>query len=88
MKGKQIFAIIGWGSLGLCVLSFVLRALWHVQSGQDAGYYNVKHQPMTYLGALATLALAGLVGLIGLYHRIKKAIEKRRTGRPCEPTAE
>jgi hypothetical protein len=84
MKRRTVLGIIGWGLLGLVVLSFVLRALWQVQSGQDIGYYNYKNQPMTYLGALASLALAALVGLIALYYRVKKAIEKRRDGRTSE----
>jgi hypothetical protein len=46
-----------WGLLGLVVISFVLRALWQIQSGQDIGYYNYKNQPMTYLGALASWCL-------------------------------
>jgi len=78
MKGRTVVGIIGWGVLGLMLLSFVLRALWQVESGQDIGYSNYKNQPMTYLGALASLAIAALVGVIGLYYRIKKVIESRR----------
>jgi hypothetical protein len=88
MKRTTILGIIGWSLLGLAVLSFVLRALWQVQSGQDVGYYNYKKQPMTYLGALASLALVVLVGLVGLYYRVKKVIEKRRDGPTSESTVE
>jgi ABC-type antimicrobial peptide transport system permease subunit len=78
MKGRTVFGIVGWGLLGLGLLSFVFNAVRQVASGQDVGYSNFKHQPMTYLGMLATLAIVGIVGVIGLYYRIKKVVESRR----------
>lgn len=78
MKGKTIFAIIGCGLLGLAVLAFVLRAVFLVSAGDDVGYSNYKGQPMTYMGALATLGIAALIGVIGLYYRVKGTIQSRR----------
>jgi hypothetical protein len=78
MKGKTVLGILGGCLVGLALLSFVLRAWWHVESGQDVGYKNHLHQPMTYLGALATLAIGALIGVVGIYSWIKKAIETRR----------
>jgi hypothetical protein len=67
--------------LGLALLSFVLQALWQVKADIDAGYSNYKNQPMTYLGALASLAIAATVGVIWAYFRIKKAVEDKRRRR-------
>jgi hypothetical protein len=84
MKGRTVFAIFGWCLLGLGLLSFILRAWWHVESGQDFGYRNYKNQPMTYLGFLATMAIGALIVVVGIYSWIKKAIQSRRDHRISE----
>jgi hypothetical protein len=77
MKARTAFAIVGWGLLGLAILGFFLRALFHVKTGTDSGYRTYNFQPMTYLGALSMLGMAALVGLIGLYYRVKRFLEQR-----------
>lgn len=65
------------GLLALAFVGFVLHALLQIEAGNDWGYRNYKHQPLTYLGALATLAIAGLVGVVGLYYRVKRFLQER-----------
>lgn len=77
-KGRTLFAIVGWGLVGLTFLGFLLHALLQVKTGNDWVYRNYKHQWMTYLGALASFGLMGIVGLVGLYYRLKSIIQKRR----------
>ena len=72
MKGRTVFAIVGWGLLAVAALTFVLHALWHIKTGDNWGYCNVKNQPITYLGALFTLAVAGVICVVALYQRIRK----------------
>ena len=71
-------AIMGWGMLGLTVLSFLVHALLQVKTGADMGYLTVKHQPMTYLGALASFGVLGIAGLVMLFYWLKGRIQRRR----------
>lgn len=80
MKGRTILAIVGCGLIGLGVLTFILHALLQLSTGDEWGYRNYKGQPMTYLGALATLGIGALVGVVGLYYRVKRMIQSRRDG--------
>jgi hypothetical protein len=85
-RGRIVFGVIGYGLVGLIFLSFILRALWHVKSGQDWGYSNYKNQPMTYLGALASIAVGALAALVGLGYRLKRKMENRRGGQAMKGT--
>jgi len=78
VKGRTVFAIVGWGMLGLTFLSFLLHALWQIKTGSEWGYLTARHQPMTYLGALATFGLVGMVALVMLYYWLKAFIQRRR----------
>lgn len=78
MKGRTVFAIVGWGMLGLTVLSFLLHALLQVKTGNDTGYFNSKHQPLTYLGALAYFGVLGIVGFVMLFYWLRSRIRRRR----------
>lgn len=78
MKGRTIFGVVGWGLIGLMVLGFVLHAFMHIKTGGDGGYRNYKNQPMTYLGALASLGVVALVGVVAMYYRLKRMLGNRR----------
>jgi hypothetical protein len=77
MKGRTVFAVVGWGLLALAVLTFVLQALWHIKTGDSWGYRNVRNQPITYLGAVFTLAIAGAIGITALYQRFRRSRKPR-----------
>jgi hypothetical protein len=79
MKRKTAFAVVGFALFGLGIASFIAHVLWQIKSGHGGDtYYNFKHQPMTYWGALGTMAIMALVGLVGLFYRAKRAFEDRR----------
>ncbi len=61
----------------MMLVGFVLHALMQIGAG-DPGYRTVKHQPMTYLGALATLGIVCLIGIVGLYYRAKRFLQQRQ----------
>ena len=84
MKRKTVFAIIGGALIAMGVVGFVLHALLQIEAG-ELGYRNYKNQPMTYLGALATLGVAVVVGIIGLYYRVKALIQQRSAQRRFGP---
>jgi len=77
MRGRTVFAIVGWGLLAVALVGFVLRGSFLWETGGDLGYRNYKHQPMTYLGTFATLGIAGLIGVVGLYYRVKRRLQQR-----------
>jgi hypothetical protein len=82
MKRRTVFAIVGWGVFALSLLSFIAYIVWQLKTGNlGGGYRTYKYQPMTYLGAAATLGIAALVGLVGLYYRLKRAYEDWRIAR-------
>jgi uncharacterized BrkB/YihY/UPF0761 family membrane protein len=78
MKKRTMFAIVGYVLVGLSILTFVLHALLQIKTGSDWGYRNSKNQPMTYLGALATLGVMAIVGIVMLYYRLKSVVRERR----------
>ena len=80
MKGRRVFAVVGFGLAGVMVLGFLLEVIWQVKTGHGGDtYYNVYHQPLTYIGALITFGIVALLGLVALYYRGKRALDRRRS---------
>ena len=81
MNKRTIFTVIGWGLIGLAVLSFVAHAILQLTTGDEWGYRDHRYQPRTYIGALASFGILLLVSVIGLYYRLKQYFVRRRSGR-------
>ena len=78
-KGKKIFAVIGYGLVGLMVVGFLLHIILQIKSGYGGAIYlNSKHQPNTYIGALISFGIIAALGLVALYYRVKRVIERKR----------